>query len=168
MLAWARNSAAYRLGRRMHTEKQLRDAISRKARQKFEDITDEQVEALATIAVKFGYDNLALDDTTYAEIASRSGAREGRSKRAIAQKLTIKGVDRDTAATAVAELDDLRAALVMARKRAFGPFRKAEPDEKRRAKEMSAFVRGGFAFEIARTVSEMTLEDAEAILYSES
>jgi regulatory protein len=40
MQSWARNSAIYRLGRQMLTERQLFDAISRKAGQKFEGISD--------------------------------------------------------------------------------------------------------------------------------
>ncbi|MGO6907795.1 recombination regulator RecX, partial [Rhizobium ruizarguesonis] len=39
MLSWARNSTVYRLERRMMTEKQLFDAITRKAKEKFEDIS---------------------------------------------------------------------------------------------------------------------------------
>ena len=122
MFSWARNSAIYRLERRMHTEKQLFDAIARKARQKFEHISEAQVKALADSAVKFAYDNKALDDTAYAEIGTRSGMRNGKSKRAIAQKLSQKGVAKPTVAAAVAEADDLYAAVVLARKRAFGPF----------------------------------------------
>ena len=57
----------------MHTEKQLYDAIARKAREKFEDISEAQVKALADSAVKFAYDNKAIDDTAYAEIGTRSG-----------------------------------------------------------------------------------------------
>jgi regulatory protein len=98
MLSWARNSAIYRLGRSMHTEKQLFDAIARKAREKFEDITDAQVKALADSAVTFGYDINALDDRAYAETSSRSGMRSGKSRRAVSQKLTQKGVAKDTAA----------------------------------------------------------------------
>lgn len=164
MLSWARNSASYRLARRMHTEKQLRDAISRKAREKFEAISDRQVEALAAFAVKFAYDHAALDDVSYAEIASRSGARTGRSKRAITQKLITKGIDREMAAAAVADLDDIYGAIVLARKRAFGPFRKVDLDEKRMGKELSAFARAGYGFDIGRRVFDMQREEAEDVL----
>jgi regulatory protein len=164
MLSWARNSAAYRLGRQMHTEKQLSDAVARKAREKFDGITDEQVTALAAAAVAFGYDNGALDDQAYAEIATRSGQRSGRSRRAIAQRLVTKGIDRETASSVSADVDDLKAALVLARKRAFGPFRRIEPDEKRWAKELSAFARAGFSGEIGRMVYGMSREEAETIL----
>ena len=164
MFSWARNSTIYRIERRMHTEKQLFDAIARKAREKFEDITEAQVKALADAAVKFAYANKALDDKAYAEISSRSAMRSGRSKRAVAQRLSLKGVARETAATAVAQIDDLYAAIVLARKRAFGPFRKVELDDKRKAKELSAFARAGFAFDIGKTVLAMPLDEAEEAL----
>ncbi len=167
MLSWARNSAAYRLGKRMHTEKQLSDAIARKAREKFDGISDEQVAALSTFAVAFGYDNKALDDVAYADVATRSGQQSGRSKRAISQRLVVKGIDRETATAAVADVDDLRAAIILARKRAFGPFRKEPPDEKRKMKELSAFARGGFGFEVGRRVYDMTRDEAEEILTGE-
>ncbi|MCD7107964.1 recombination regulator RecX [Rhizobium sp. DKSPLA3] len=167
MLSWARNSAAYRLGKRMHTEKQLSDAIARKAREKFEGISDEQVTALSAFAVAFGYDNKALDDVAYADVATRSGQQSGRSGRAISQRLVVKGIDRETATAAVADVDDLRAAIILARKRAFGPFRKEPPDEKRKMKELSAFARGGFGFEIGRRVYDMTRDEAEEILTGE-
>lgn len=164
MLSWARNSALYRLEQRMMTEKQLRDAIMRKARVKFETISTAQVRALGDFAVRFAYDIKALDDTAFAEITVRSGQRSGKSKRGLAQKLQLKGVDRETAAVALQETDDLIAAISFARKRAFGPFRPVEFDEKRKAKEFSAFARNGFSFEIGAKVMSMTTEEAENIL----
>lgn len=148
----------------MHTEKQLFDAIWRKARQKFENISEAQARALADSAVKFAYDNKALDDAAYAEISTRSGMRGGRSKRAIAQNLSQRGVARSIVAAAVAEADDFHAALVLARKRAFGPFRKGALDEKRKAKELSAFARAGFSFDIGKRVFEMSLDEAQEAL----
>jgi len=165
MLSWAKNSTLYRLERQMLTEKQLSDAIRRKAKEKFEGIGEAQIRACADFAVKLGYDLGALDDTAYAGIATRSGVRSGRSKRAIAQRLAVKGIARETVTVALEEADDLYAAVVMARKRAFGPFRKIDLDEKRTAKELSAFARGGFGFDLARKVFDMSLEDAEEILF---
>lgn len=165
MFSWARNSAIYRLERRMHTEKQLYDAIARKARQRFEGIGESQIKALAEFAVKFAHDNGALNDQAFAEISSRSGMRNGKSRRFIEQTLARKGVAKAIVVDAVADMDDLHGALVFARKRAFGPFRKAEADEKRRLKELSAFVRGGFGFDIAKRVCDLSREDAEELLY---
>jgi len=166
MLSWARNSTIYRLERRMMTEKQLFDAITRKAKEKFEDISAAQLKAVADFAVKFAYDNKAIDDGAYAEIATRSAVRSGKSKRAIAQKLAVKGVSTDKVEVALEEADDLYAAAIFARKRAFGPFRRVQLDEKRKAKELSAFARNGFGFEIGRKVFEMTFEDAEEIIFA--
>lgn len=164
MLTWAKNSTIYRLQRQMLTEKQLSDAIRRKAKEKFEGITEAQIRACAEFAVKFAYDNKALDDTAYAEVATRSAVRSGRSKRAIAQRLAVKGVDRETASVALEDADDLYAAVVLARKRAFGPFRKGDLDEKRMAKELSAFARGGFGFELGKRIFSMSLDEAEEII----
>lgn len=63
-----------------------------------------------------------LNDTVHAEI-SVCPARSGRSKRIMAQKLAIKGIDRETAVMALEESDDLVAAINFVRKRAFSPFR---------------------------------------------
>ncbi|WP_312365843.1 recombination regulator RecX [Ensifer sp.] len=164
MLSWARNSAVYRLERQMMTEKQLFDAISRKARQKFEDISPEQIKAVAEFAVKFAYDLNALNDADYAQLSTQSAVRSGKSKRAIAQKLSAKGIDRETASVALEATDDLYAAVVFARKRGFGPFRRGELDDKRKAKELSAFARNGFGFEIGRKVFEMSPDEADAAL----
>lgn len=166
MLTWAKNSTIYRLGRQMLTEKQLSDAIRRKAKEKFEGISEAQIRACAEFATKFAYDLGALDDTAYAGIATRSCVRSGRSKRAIAQRLAAKGIARETATAALEEADDLYAAVVLGRKRAFGPFRKVDIDEKRQARELSAFARGGFGFDLAKKVLGMSLEDAEEILLS--
>lgn len=164
MLSWARNSTIYRLERRMMTEKQLFDAITRKAKEKFEDISAAQLKAVADFAVKFASDNKVLDDSAYAEISTRSAVRGGKSKRAIAQKLAAKGVSSEKVEAALEEVDDLYAAAIFARKRAFGPFRRVELDEKRKAKELSAFARNGFSFDIGRKVFEMSFEDAEEII----
>ncbi len=164
MQSWARNSALYRLGKRMMTEKQLRDAIMRKAREKFEDISSAQIKALGEVAVNFAYGIKALDDTNFAEITVRSGQRSGKSKRGLAQKLQIKGVDRDTATAALEDKDDLVAAVIFARKRAFGPYRRVEMDEKRKGKEFSAFARNGFSFETGASVMAMSAEEAEEIV----
>ncbi|KIQ04007.1 recombinase RecX [Agrobacterium tumefaciens] len=164
MLTWVRNSTIYRLERRMMTERQLFDAITRKAKQKFEDISPEQIEALGHVAVKFAYDIKALDDVAYAEIATRSAIRGGKSRRAIAQKLKMKGVAPDITEQALVDTDDLYSALIMARKRRFGPFRSEEADQKRMNKEISAFARNGYSFEIASRVYRMSADEAEAIL----
>ncbi len=70
--------------------------------------------------------------------------------------------------TALDATNDLFAAVVFARKRGFGPFRKAELDEKRKSKELSAFARNGFGFEIGKMIFDMSREEAEELLHSSS
>ncbi len=166
MLAWAKNSAAYRLAKRMMTERELADAIRRKARSKFEDISEAQVNALAEAALSFGRSMKALDDQNYAEIRANSAARSGRSKRAIARKLAEKGVDRAIVDTVLLDADDLRAAVVYARKKAFGPFRRpdVDSDDARWTKEIASFARQGFGFDLAKRVLDMERGEAEDIL----
>jgi len=168
MLSWARNSTIYRLERQMMTERQLFDAIIRKAKQKFTDVSEVQLKAIADSAVAFAYEQGGLNDTTYAEIRTRSGVRSGRSKRHIAQKLSQKGVDREVITVALDEADDLLAAVVFARKRAFGPFRRGDGDRDRVTKEMAAFARNGFSFDIGRAVLGMSREEAEDVVVARS
>ncbi|NTJ44841.1 regulatory protein RecX [Agrobacterium larrymoorei] len=165
MLSWARNSTIYRLERRMMTEKQLFDAITKKAKSKFDDISPTQIKSLAEAAVNFAYEIKALDDVAFAESATRTALRNGKSKRAIAQKLSMKGVDREVTAAALEEADDLSSAVVLARKRRLGPFRRDESsDAKSLSKEMAALARNGYSFDIANRVLAMELEEAEEIL----
>ncbi len=164
MLAWVKNSAAYRLSRKMMTEHELSTAIARKARQKFEGISEAQIKALSLAAVEFGRQVRALDDQSYAEVRVRSSTAAGKSRRVIARKLAEKGVDRQIIDNALVDTDDFRAALVFARKRAFGPFRRVEFDEKRKAKELSAFARNGFSFEFGCRIMGMSHEEAEDLL----
>lgn len=164
MLSWSKNSAAYRLARRMMSERELADAIKRKARSKFEGITEAQVSALAEFAVAFGRNMKALDDENYAQVRAASARRSGKSTRAVARKLAEKGIERGIIESAVGEIDDLRSAIIYARKKAFGPFRRKESDDRQEQRELASFGRQGFGFEIGRRVTRMTRAEAEDIL----
>jgi regulatory protein len=63
-------------------------------------------------------------------------------------------------------MDELRAAVVYARKKAFGPFRRpdVDADDKRWGKEIASFARQGFGFELAKRVIEMDRDEAEEML----
>lgn len=163
MLAWARNSSLYRLNRRMMTEHELFEALRRKALTKFEGLTDDIARALAAHGVAFCTEHGFLDDRQYAGIKTESAARSGRSRRRIARDLGLKGVARPLIEEALEEVDDLKSALAFARKRAFGPFRKVEADDKRRAKEFAAFARSGFSGTVARKVLDLREEDLDEL-----
>jgi regulatory protein len=164
MLSWSKNSAAYRLARRMMSERELADAIKRKAKSKFEGITEAQLLALAEHAVAFGLNMKALDDVNYAQVRAASAGRTGKSTRAVARKLAEKGIEREIIETAVSEIDDLRSAVVYARKKAFGPFRRKPADDQQERRELASFGRQGFSFDVGRRVTRMTIEEAEDLL----
>jgi regulatory protein len=164
MLAWARNSTLYRLSRRMMTERELANAIRRKAKQKFEDISEPQLEAVASAAVECGRQMGALNDRAYAETKVRTSVRGGRSKRMIGRKLQEKGVEKEIVAEALDSADDFHAAVAYARKRGFGPFRRADADEKRLTRELSSFARNGFSLDLSRRVLDMERDEAEDML----
>ncbi len=153
MLTWARNSAAYRLSRRMMTESNWLMPLLKKPSQNSNRSQQAQVAALSQCAIEYGRHIGALDDTAYAEIRTRSAQRAGKSRKAIRQTLKLKGVAADVADEAVGEADDSLAAIAYARRRAFGPFRRGEPDEKQRLRELSSFARQGFSFDLAQRVA---------------
>ncbi|MCM2294093.1 recombination regulator RecX [Allorhizobium sp. BGMRC 0089] len=164
MLSWARNSAAYRLSRRMMSEKQLREAISRKAAQKFEGLDQEALAVLADEAVCFGKSMGAIDDRTYADVKARSAMLGGKSRRAVAQMLGIKGIETDLARSAAEDVNELWAAVLYCRKRAYGAFRREEADPTRLNREMAALARQGFGFSLVKQVLEMDRQEAETII----
>ncbi len=164
MLSWARNSTIYRLSRRMMSERELADAIRRKAKQKFEDISEEDLQVLAAAALECGRTLGCLDDANYAEIKVRSGVRTGRSRRMLQRKLQEKGIASETASAALEDVDDLYAALAYARRRGFGPYRRDDADEKRIMKELSSFARNGFSSDVSRRVIGLSRDDADELV----
>ncbi|MDR3425471.1 MAG: regulatory protein RecX [Alphaproteobacteria bacterium] len=104
--------------------------------------------------------NGVIDDAAFAETKINSLRRQGRSRRAIEQKLAAKGLVKGIVATALdrhadgatAEEVEFKAALALARRRRLGPFGKTTPDETRRRKEFATLARAGFSSTIARRV----------------
>lgn len=99
-----------------------------------------------------------LDDAAYAQALARSLNRRGRSLAGIRAKLRAKGVGADetdaalTALKSEASDPDLAAALALARRKRLGPYRPAAERAARRAKDLAAFGRQGFDFDLARRV----------------
>ncbi|MBM3534482.1 MAG: RecX family transcriptional regulator [Alphaproteobacteria bacterium] len=106
-----------------------------------------------------------LDDRAYAEARTASLRRQGRSARAIADRLAQKGVGRKAIADALAptriERDELDAAARLARRRRIGPFRPEAERREHRERDLATLGRAGFAFETARKV--VLAESSEAL-----
>lgn len=111
-----------------------------------------------------------LDDRAYAEARIASLRRQGRSVRAIAQKLSVKGVDRElideTLAPTRTANDELTAAARLAQRRRLGPYRAGDRAE-HRDRDLAVLGRAGFGYEIARKVIQAESPEALTSLIEE-
>jgi regulatory protein len=113
----------------------------------------------------------AVDDAAFAAARARSLTRAGRSRRAVAAHLAVRGVDGETLAASLPANPEaeLAAALALARRRRLGPFGSAAPDGSaddadRRRRELGVLARAGFSQDLARRALEMAPDEAEAIV----
>lgn len=111
-----------------------------------------------------------VDDAAFARARAARLSRSGRSRRAISAHLAQKGVEESVARDALpTEADDeLRAALVFARKKRLGPFRREGAEEASRdelyadkSRALAAFARAGFGFGLAERVLRMPRDVAD-------
>lgn len=118
----------------------------------------------------------AIDDENFARSRTRNLLRTGRSRRAVQAHLLIKGVEADLAQETVRETlehlseesgeePELVAALILARKRALGPFVRADRKVVEPEKVMAVFARNGFSRDIARRALTMDKDEAEDMIY---
>lgn len=162
-ILWAKRSAVYTLSQRAVSTEALRKKIIERASRKYDGIEEAEAQQLADAAVAFCKDNGFLNDELFAEYRVAEGVRKGHSKRKIAMTLADKGIAREDAQVAVSEIEDIEAAINLARKKAYGPWRRVEADQKRLVKEVSAFARNGFSSEMAWRVIRMSIEDVEEL-----
>lgn len=137
----------------------LRRKVDKRCRLRGEDPAEfhDMIEEVLEKSLRSGL----IDDTRYAEARVAILRRRGGSARAIQAKLSAKGVDRATIATALeGDLgDEEDAAWAFARRRKLGPFRPGERAPYRE-KDMAALARAGFSFTVARRVIDGEPEEA--------
>ena len=113
-----------------------------------------------------------IDDKAYAEARTASLRRQGRSARAISEKLKVKGVDREVIDAALAPTrtpaDELGAAATLARRRRLGPYRPAAQRSEHRDRDLAVIGRAGFGYDIARKVILAESTDALDALIAEA
>lgn len=122
-----------------------------------------QAAAIAARMVQAG----AVDDALFAQARARRLRASGRSARATLAHLSAKGVATETARAALDHGDmpgEFTAALVLCRKRRFGPFAAAMAEPSLRQKWLASLARAGFSGEVARRALAMTRTEAEASL----
>lgn len=105
-----------------------------------------------------------VDDRRFAEARAETLRRKGRSSRAIAIRLSAKGVERELAAEASQNTEDqeLAAARLAARRKRLGPWSRGDRAADRQ-KHLAALARAGFSMTIARTVIDGAGDESELI-----
>ena len=105
-----------------------------------------------------------IDDARYTEDRARGLRAQGKSARAIRDRLRKKGAPGEMVDDVLRGEDDeaeLVAAVRHTKRRRLGPFRRA-PGEFTR--ELAVMARAGYSYEIARRALELSLSDAEALI----
>ena len=109
----------------------------------------------------------AVDDALFAQARARRLRSSGRSARATLAHLATKGVASETARAALDHTDmpdEFAAALILCRKRRFGPFAATSPEPPLRQKWLASLARAGFSGEVARRALALPRGEAEAHL----
>ena len=113
-----------------------------------------------------------LDDHAYAEARTASLRRQGRSARAIADRLAMKGVEREVIDQAMEPTRtpavELAAAVRLVRRRRLGPLRHQADRAEHRERDLAVLGRAGFSFEIARKVSLVESDEALDVLIDDA
>lgn len=108
----------------------------------------------------------AVNDAAFAASRARSLGRAGRSRVAVAAHLAAHGVAKETAQAALPDdpAAELGAAVLLARRRRIGPFRRSEADSEIRRRELGMLARAGFPQPVAEAALDMPPDEAEALV----
>jgi len=170
------NVALHYLGRYAASEASLRRVLHNRIRRAARDNPDFAADTERQNSLRSTIETIIethkrtgiINDAVFAETKINSLRRAGRSRRAIQQKLAVKGITSSIVAAALRQHADgdeadeveFKAALALARRRKLGPFRKNPADEDRRRKDFAALARAGFSSAIAKRVLQTeTTED---------
>ena len=130
-------------------------------------VRDLDVTGLVARLIELGY----VDDDAYARSRSRDLTQRGYGKRRVEQALWAAGVEEQARSdNAPSEAAGRRAAMLLAKKRGFGPFSRGLRDErddldaarKRREKQIAAMLRAGHLYEHVQFILDTSeTEDVE-------
>jgi len=154
------------LDRRNAAGAELRDAVEIEAGAADGESSEAASEAIERVLVRLQRHG-ALDDRAYAAGLVRRLRARGGSARAIAARLSAKGVPDEVAREALRpeteQADELVAACRYARRRRLGAFRASDTQRaERRERDLAALGRAGFGYGIARRVIDAP--DRSAVL----
>jgi len=142
------------VGKYATTRAKLCAYLSRKLRERgWDGEHDPDLEALAARFAEVGY----VDDAAYALSKSRELSGRGYGKKRLVEKLRLAGVAEDDSREAfdMSETEAVAAALRYAQRRRIGPFAAEAPDRMARDRAISAMVRAGHSFGLARAIASL-------------
>lgn len=146
--------AIFYVGRFATTRAKLRQYLRRKLVERgWEAAHPADIEPLVEKLAKLGY----VDDAAFAMSKARSLGQRGYGERRVDVALRQAGVGDDDGAPAKALATDgaTAAAIRYAQRRRLGPFASQAPDQKLRARALSAMIRAGHNFDIARRLIDL-------------
>lgn len=164
------NAAVHYLSRFASSSGNLRRVLMHKVARAARDGEEGQAAAGARMVealIARYLDKGLLNDRAYAAQAAASLARRGASRFSIAGKLAQKGVDKELATRAIADLDEeggaseLAAACALVRRRRLGPYRAPGKRAEFRDKDLASLARAGFRLDLARRL--LRAQDIEAL-----
>jgi regulatory protein len=160
--------ALHHLQRHGSSSSNLKVVLLRRVRRHADELATDveraeaEIDRLITRLAERGY----LDDRAYAKGAANRLRGRGSSELAIRARLAAKGIPSSLVTEILRESEsaepELEAAIALARRRGLGPFRR-DPEQRkdRRERDLAAFGRAGFSYDVARRVVEA--EDPSAL-----
>ena len=142
------------VGKYATTRARLCAYLSRKLRERgWEGEREPDLEGLAARFAEVGY----VDDAAYALSKSRALSERGYGKKRLAEKLRLSGIGEDDSREAldISQTEAIAAALRFAQRRKIGPFAAETPDRMERERAISAMVRAGHSFGLARAIASL-------------
>lgn len=153
------NAALHYLGRYAATSAQLITVLKRKIQRsaKFHGHTPDEFYPLVDNIIARYIQSGLLNDESYTQNRIHSLRRAGVSQKVIMLKLRQKGVSKDMVEqhmSAQNAEDEHEAAVIFARKKHLGPYKKTAKQDPRKEnlKDMAKMARAGFSFEVIRHV----------------
>lgn len=144
-------TALFYVGRFATSRSKLISYLKRKIRERgWEDSAEPDVEAVAERLMRLGY----IDDAAYALSKARTLTARGYGAGRVRQSLHAAGIGEDDGAGAreLAAASAVSAAIKFAKRRGLGPFAAQELDPRGHEKALSAMIRAGHGFALAKAI----------------
>jgi regulatory protein len=150
--------ALHYVGRYATTQAKLRHYLERKLRERlWVGDAAPDIDTITNHCVERNY----VDDHSFAVARASALSRRGYGAVRVNGALRQAGIDAQAShdISAVPREEALAVALHFAKRKSIGPFSRAELNERTRQRMMSALVRAGHSFEVARSILLMQPED---------